>query len=235
MTIRRGKKAEARTISRALTVASAAEAIGVIEPGCEIYGLSKGQFSLIDLIEHVLSFTGPCRGVVSTWTAAGSDVGFAYKLVTCGLLTSLQFLVDFSFMSRQPAYCQALRETFGDGCIRITKNHAKFVMLRNESWNIVIRTSMNLNENRRLENFEISDDVHLAQFLSEVIENIFETQPGAGQFDKKPIDHMKDFEKLGGEALKPEAALLKSTDAKKFYNDGPFENDLRRVGVTYLR
>jgi hypothetical protein len=233
-TIRRKSKAESRIIRRALAEKSAAEAIGPLSPGCEIYGLTKGQFSLIDLIEHLLSFTGPCRAVISTWTAAGADIGFAYRLMSGGKLTALRFLVDFSFPSRQPAYCAALRETFGDGCIRISKNHAKFVLLRNDTWNVVVRTSMNLNENRRLENFEISDDANLANFLEGVIDEIFEAQSASGQLEKRPIDHM-DFERLGGEEAKPRDDLVKSTDARKFYNDGPFENDLRRVGVSYLR
>ncbi len=232
--MRRSKKADVRVLRQALTATSAAEAIGPIEPGSEIYGLTKGQFSLIDLIEHVLSYTGPCRAVISTWTAAGADISFAYRLMSGGKLTALRFLVDFSFPSRQPAYCAALRETFGDGCIRISKNHAKFVLLQNEKWNVVIRTSMNLNENRRLENFEISDDRNLAAFLESVIDEMFEGQPAEGQFEKRPIDHMVDFEGLGGEA-KPVEDLLKSADVKKFYNDGPFENDLRRTGLSCLR
>jgi hypothetical protein len=123
-----------------------AEAVGPIEPGCEIYGLSKGQFSLIDLVEHVLGFTGPAEVVVSTWTAAGSDIDFAFRLLKNGAIQSLRFLVDISFPSRQPAYCAALRETFGDDCIRVTKNHAKFVLLRNAQWNVTIR---NLDEPQR--------------------------------------------------------------------------------------
>lgn len=232
--IRRKTKAETRIIRRALTQPAAADAIGPIEPGCEIYGLTKGQWSLIDLIEHVLSFTGACRAVISTWTAAGADVSFAYKLMSCGQLNSLRFLVDFSFPARQPAYCAALRQTFGDDCIRISKNHAKFVLLRNDTWNIVIRTSMNLNENRRLENFEISDDARLADFLQRVIEEIFEAQPTAGHFDKRPIDHINDFEKLGAEGVGVGRDVMASTDCRKFYNEGPFENDQRRLGVSYL-
>jgi hypothetical protein len=234
-TIKRKTKAESRIIRRALTQKSASEAIGPIEPGCEIYGLTKGQFSLIDLIEHILSFTESCRAVISTWTAAGADITFAYRLMSCGKLTSLRFLVDFSFPARQPAYCAALRETFGDDCIRVSKNHAKFVLLRNDFWNIVVRTSMNLNENRRLENFEISDDRGLADFLESVIDEMFEGQPAERQFDKKPMDHMVDFERFAGEEAKSEPDLLTSTDAKRFYGDGPFENDLRRVGLSYLR
>ncbi len=65
---------------------SVAEAVGPVLPGCEIYGLTGGDFSLIDLIEHCLGFTGPARGVLSTWTASNSDLTFAYKLMSCGSL-----------------------------------------------------------------------------------------------------------------------------------------------------
>jgi hypothetical protein len=220
--MKRSKKADVRIIRRALTVSSAAEAIGPIEAGCEIYGLTKGQFSLIDVIEHILSFSG-------------ADITFAYSLMSCGLLTSLRFLVDFSFPSRQPAYCVALRETFGDDCIRVSKNHAKFVLLRNDFWNIVVRTSMNLNENRRLENFEISDDRKLADFLESVIDSLFDAQPAEKHLDRRPIAHITDFEKLGGEVVESGRNVMSSADTKRFYNDGPFENDLRRVGLTYVR
>ena len=230
--LKRETRRDRREIRRVLGVKSVGEAVGPITPGCEIYGLTGGDFSLIDLIEHALVFTGPARGVLSTWTAAGADITFAYRLMSCGQLVSLRFLVDFSFPARQPAYCEALRQTFGDGCIRITKNHCKFVLLQNARWNLVIRTSMNLNENRRLESFEISDDPAMAKYLEETIDRIFSIQPSAGQFDKRPIDHCHEFETLVGRG--EPGPIRESQDVKRFYNDGAFENDLRRVGLNYL-
>ena len=38
---------------------SAQNAVGMLEPGIELYGLTMGQFSLIDLILAVLRQTGP--------------------------------------------------------------------------------------------------------------------------------------------------------------------------------
>lgn len=37
----------------------AAQAIGSLENGCEIFGLTKGQFSISDVIQHCLTETGP--------------------------------------------------------------------------------------------------------------------------------------------------------------------------------
>lgn len=162
-----------RTVRRTINAASAAEAVGEITRGIEIYGLSKGQFSLIELVEHVLAATGPADVTISTWTAAGADLAHTQGFLTDGRVTSARWLVDFSFPSRQPAYLAQLRDRFGDEAIRFTANHAKFVMIRNAAWNVAIRTSMNLNLNRRLESYEISEDVDLCDWLAEIVDDAF--------------------------------------------------------------
>ena len=48
---------------------TAFEAIGPLEPGCEIFGFTKGQFSLMDLITAILSQTGPASVDISTCTS----------------------------------------------------------------------------------------------------------------------------------------------------------------------
>lgn len=222
-----------REVRRTLCAKAVVEAVGPIEHGCEIYGLTKGAWSLIDLIEHALAHTGPAEITLSTWTAAGADIGFANRLLVNGTILSLRFVVDFSFPSRQPAYCAALREAFGDDAIRITKNHAKFVLIRNADWNIVIRTSMNLNENRRLESWELSDCSAIAGFLQEVVDELFGAQSPAETFGRKPGEHVKAFETDWGDTGDARAAAA-STDTAKYFGDGPFDNDLRRIGQTYL-
>lgn len=222
------RRAQNRLVRNALKVSTAAEALGPIERGCEIYALSTGQFSLIDVVQHVLQATGPARVVVSTWTAAGADVDIAFRLLTDGAIESLRFIVDFSFPSRQPAYCAAIREAFGDAAIRVTKNHAKFVLIRNKTWNVVIRTSMNLNENRRLENLEVSDCEGMASFLESVCDRIFESEADGECLRKTPSQNCEQFyrsfeiERDG-----------KSTDERRFFGDGEFDNDLRRTGVSW--
>ena len=228
---------EERTIRRSLNAKAAEEAVGPITRGCEIYGLSKGQFSLVDLVLHCLRASGPADVVISTWTAAGADIEFAYKLLSEGSIRSLRFLVDFSFPARARSYCAALRERFGDEAIRITKNHCKFVLIRNEAWNLVLRTSMNLNENRRLENYEISDDRDLADYLASVVDSLFAAETGAAAFGKRPWDHCKAFEGFWQEAGAEgsEAAMRNSTDVKKYFGDGPLDNDIRRAGICHAK
>ena len=175
-----------RVIRRDYLARRAADAVGPIEHGMECYGLSVGAFSLTDLLLHCLDATGPADVTISTWTAAGADIEEAYRLVGSGAIRSIRFIVDFSFPSRQPGYCAALRERFGDDAIRVTKNHAKFVVVRNEDWSLVVRTSMNLNLNARLESFEISDDPAMADFLDAMIAMVFERRTGSETLDARP-------------------------------------------------
>jgi hypothetical protein len=224
-----------RKIRDAFSVTLAADAIGTVERNCEIYGLSKGQFSLIDIISHCLSATGPADVVLSTWTAANADLGFAFGLLANGSIKSLRFVVDFSFPVRQPEYCAALRERFGDDAIRLTKNHAKFCLIHNADWSIVIRTSMNLNENRRLESFEISDDAGLCGYLLGVVAELFADHGAGEQFEKRPYANTVDFEAWGQDAAGAAERAGKSVDKKKYFGDGRLETDVRRAGLSFVR
>ena len=176
----------------------AAEAIGDIWPGMELFGLTKGQFSFISVLDHLLSQTGPADVVISTWTAAGAEIETAKEFLQNERIKSLRFLVDQSFPTRQPEYCKALLKSFGEGAVRMSRSHCKFATLTNKRWNLVVRTSMNLNENPRIENFEISDDKVFAKFFLDLVDEIFD----------KPFAYTEeDFHSLGEARVDPLEAL----------------------------
>lgn len=226
-----------RETKRTFAQSDAAEAIGPITPGCEMFGLTNGKWSLVDLITHVLETTGPADLVLSTWTAAGADMSFAYELMRLGKIRSATWILDFSFPSRQPAYHAALVEKFGAENIRLCKSHAKFVLIQNADWNICVRSSMNLNLNRRMETWEISDDASMCGYFREVADKLFARDGGKTNVAKKPGQLVKDFElfveEMGGEA--DEALAAASTDSGKYFGDGLFANDVRRPGFTTER
>lgn len=164
---------------RVAKTAAAREAIGTIEPGCEVYVLTYGQFSLIDALVAILEQTGPADVCVSTWSAARADLERSMKLLESADIRSMRWLVDRSFLTRKPKECALLRRLFGDDCIRTLSTHAKFLTIRNERWSLAIRTSMNLNGNPRLENIEISDDDALCEFMERAVDEVFgEQEPG---------------------------------------------------------
>jgi hypothetical protein len=129
--------------------------------------MTKGQFSLLDLIRAVLAQTGPAHLIVSTWTAGIRDVENASMLIKRGKLLSLKLLCDRSFPRRQPKYCRRILEVFGADAIRCTRTHAKFALIGNDDWHVVIRSSMNLNRNPRFEQFDLDDDAELFRFFEE--------------------------------------------------------------------
>lgn len=144
--------------------------------GREIFGLTKGQFSLIDIIEAVLARTGPASLDISTWTAANTDISTALAMIASGTVTQARWLVDLTFVRRCPQLAARIREAFGDDAIRVTRNHAKFALITNQTWQIVCRTSMNLNHNPRLEDFTVAHDPELATFLRDALDDLWRSQ-----------------------------------------------------------
>ena len=169
----KGKTATNMELRKLVRKQTAAEAIGNLYPGCSIFGLTKGQFSLVELVAVILKQTGPADVFLSTWTASGSDLTEAHGFIKSGAMRSFRCLVDNTFQRRKPAFASLIRELFGIESIRVTRNHAKFCLIRNDNWNLVLNTSMNLNVNARLEDFLLQDNIELAEFLQEFMDEIF--------------------------------------------------------------
>ena len=142
----------------------------------EIYGFTKGQFSVVDLLQESLRITGKAALTVSTWTAAQTDVSTVIDFVESGFCDSARWLVDLTFQRRSPELAQRIRDAFGADAIRVGKNHAKFFMIRNNEWDVICQTSMNLNFNPRFENFSIRNDPGLCDFHQTIFDEIWRNQ-----------------------------------------------------------
>jgi len=152
---------------------------GALEKGVEICGLTNGSFSVIDLIDMCLCCSGPADIVIATWTASAGNISRANDFLKDGRVKSLRFLVDGSFMSRQPAYCQELIDFFGRDSIRTIGIHAKFALIGNDDWKIVLRTSANLNLNKRIEFYDITEGYELYDYFMDLVDWIWRTEkPG---------------------------------------------------------
>lgn len=156
---------------------SAAEAVADLErDGMELFGLTRGQFSLADLLVAILDKTGPASLSISTWTAAAADIQRMMELLESGKISSCRWLVDQTFVRRVPALAAQIRKLFGDDAIRVTKTHAKFCTVVNDGWQVAIRSSMNLNQNPRLESFQVGHDPELCAFLIRALDDIWSRQ-----------------------------------------------------------
>lgn len=146
--------------------------VGEITKGMRRCGLTAGQFSMSDLIEHVLRKIGPADLYLSTWAASSDGLNKTFEFLDNGMLRNVKFMIDTGAKQYRDNQFGKLLEKFGD-CIRTTRIHAKFFVLRNEEWNIVVRTSANLNKNLRLELFEIDENKDFADFFQKFFDEAF--------------------------------------------------------------
>jgi hypothetical protein len=87
--------------SRAVeTLGSAADAIGPISPGLRLFLLTRGQFSMLDMVRHVLNETGPANVSVWTWAVADYDVQAISGLIGLPGVLSGRLVVDRSAEQR---------------------------------------------------------------------------------------------------------------------------------------
>ena len=163
----------ARDFRHGMRGESAARCIGEIVKGGDVFGLTKGDFSMIDILRHIARQIGPCRIDIGTWTAAAADIRQAEAMLQDRNITGMRWLVDRSFPQRQEAYFRSLLDRFGRDSVRLARFHAKFILLENEGWSVAVRTSMNLNLNQRIEFFEISEGSPISDYLREVVDYHF--------------------------------------------------------------
>ena len=153
-------------------MAEVEDIVGNISKGMCRFGLTAGQFSLNDLIEHILNQTGPADMYLTTWAASTNGLRRAFEFLNDDRVRKIRFLIDVGSKKVRDKMFSDLIDSYGDS-IRTTKIHAKFVLIRNEKWDIVVRTSANLNRNQRIENFEIDDDKNFADFLQTFFDEAF--------------------------------------------------------------
>ena len=165
----------------ASAVDQAAAMLGVIEPGDEITGITNGQFSLVDIIEHILNQTGPASVIVSTWTMGIYDQQRAAAFCANGQIRDIRWLVDPSMFGRRPELAATLIRAFGAEPFRAVNTHAKFAVIRGASLQVCIRSSMNLNPNKRLENFDISADPAMCEWFDGIAAAAFDAVPQGNQ------------------------------------------------------
>jgi hypothetical protein len=158
-------------------------AISALEKNSRIIGLTRGDFSLIDLIHSILKKIGQSKIILCTWSAGIKDANQVKWMLNSGLIQSFTLVTDHSYVTRQKKYALAVEELFGKENIRTSEIHAKFVLIQNDDWNICIRTSMNLNANKTCETFEIDDDKNIFNFYRKFVDETFSNTPNG--FEQK--------------------------------------------------
>lgn len=146
---------------------TAAQVIGPLTPGIRVTGLTAGQFSAIDAMEHMVDELGPAAVRISTWTTGLYDVQRARDIKVAGRITDIRMLLDRGTFEKSPKFAGPLIEVLGVDAFRCLSVHAKVVIVSGERGSAVMRSSMNLNKNLRTEQFDIDVDRDVAAFYEE--------------------------------------------------------------------
>ena len=178
--VREGRKAHAR-FSRA---GAARQSIEGFDHGMDVLGLTYGQFSLIDLVQATLEITGPADVTIATWSAGFCDLEAAENFRDCGMIRSIRFVMDSGRAKKGQAGVHEVAEIFGEDSFIQIRTHAKFVLIRNEDWDVCITSSMNLNKNIRCEQFEMTDDAERCEMFEDFVRAAFEEAPESRSFGR---------------------------------------------------
>ena len=153
---------------------TAMEVIGPLAPGDRVTGLTAGQFSAIDAMEHMVDELGPADVRISTWTTGLYDVQRAKDIRIEGRINSVRMLLDRGTFEKSPKFAGPLIEVLGIDAFRCLSVHAKVIIVTGARGSAVMRSSMNLNKNLRTEQFDIDVCDEVAAFYSDWFDALWE-------------------------------------------------------------
>jgi hypothetical protein len=146
-----------RTARAEETFRNATTTIGTLAPGASIFGLTRGQFSMIDLILACLDQTGPARVSLWTWCIAEYEVQCFERLLMDSRITGALLVIDSGARTKNGAILRHWQAVHGPDSIRWVVNHAKVATIEGNGFKLLLRGSMNLNYNPRFEQFDLDD------------------------------------------------------------------------------
>ena len=145
--------------------------------GDQRHGISDGRWSLIDLLEGVALEVGrEATLYLAVWTASGDHGKRLRAFIEKGLVSEIFLMVDRSFVGRQPKACEQIVDLFGEKNLRVWSSHAKFALFIGGKFDVMLQFSMNLNQNRRLENFSILADAALVSDYLALVDELWALQ-----------------------------------------------------------
>lgn len=148
--------------------------IGYVHPGDVVNFWSSGEWSLWELIDHLLEQTGDGTEVyLATWSISEFSARKLASWINSGRISKLIGVIDYRSKNRHPAAFHLAKNTFSH--IRVAYCHAKVTVLIGNGQYILINGSANWTENPRMESGVILHSEHMAmdsaQLICDVVNN----------------------------------------------------------------
>jgi len=136
--------------------------IGEIEKNEIKQFVTRAQWSNHELLEYILSFTGPAEVYLTTWSISENPVRVIVGLLEKKLITELHCVFDYRIRTQNANAFQLAENNFVH--IKLVKCHAKIMVVVNEEWSVTVIGSANFNNNPRIESGVIFTDRKSAVF-----------------------------------------------------------------------
>jgi hypothetical protein len=133
---------------------------------------TAGKWSMHQLLEFVLLKTGPAKVWMTTWTITEEPMRALLDMLQRELITELNAIFDYRIERRKPEAFQLASKIITK--IKLTKCHAKVLVIRNDQWNVTVIGSANFSKNPRIEAGCIFTDQKSADFNCSWIDDVIE-------------------------------------------------------------
>lgn len=153
-------RSSAPSTRRAVAIESfrtAADCIGPVAPGMSLFAITRGQFSMLDAVLHVLDCTGPASLSLWTWTIAEYEIDRFRGLLADGRIRSGRLIIDGAARKKNAGLIGNWKAAFGPSSVRYVVNHAKIATVETADFRVLLRGSMNLNFNPRFEQLDVTE------------------------------------------------------------------------------
>ncbi|HRH68797.1 MAG TPA: hypothetical protein PLB89_04750 [Flavobacteriales bacterium] len=142
------------------------QVIPALVPDRHIPAVSLGHWSLHEMLAFLLSRIGPAECWLTSWGISTKPVQALMDMVRDKRITQLNALFDHRVRLQCPEAFQLLLDLSGNKRvdIRLTKIHAKVIVLRNANHQVTLYSSANLTTNRRIESYAIDTWASVADF-----------------------------------------------------------------------
>ncbi len=154
----RSSSPSARRAIAAESFKTAAECIGPVTRGMSLFAITRGQFSMLDAVLHVLDQLGPAKLSLWTWTIADYEIKAFTELARDGRINSGRLVIDHGAILKNAPLLREWKGRFGPVSVRYVLNHAKIATVETADRKVLLRGSMNLNFNPRFEQLDVTAD-----------------------------------------------------------------------------
>jgi len=146
--------------------------IGELEPDQALQYATAGRWSMHQLLTYILNQTGPAAVWLTTWTITEEPMRAILHELRSGRIQELHAVLDYRIERRKPEAFQLASQIITR--IKLTKCHAKVLVVQNTEWNVTVLGSANFSKNPRIEAGTIFTDKGSADFHKAWINDVIE-------------------------------------------------------------